>query len=137
MSRSIGKPSAAFLDRMLGEASWLLSHTQALEDYGRHADAAAERSRAALCEEQVASLLDADGQEREAALHRVSAASCYEKLGEPTRAVTLLRAALAAPLEEDFRRRVEQLLTQCLAQVTRELKGTAPRGPRRPSSAVS
>jgi hypothetical protein len=32
MPRGKGKPSAALLERMLGEASWLLSHAQALCD---------------------------------------------------------------------------------------------------------
>ena len=103
MPRSKGKPSAALIDQMLGEASWLLSHAQALGDYGRHDEAAAEQARAATAEEQVACLLDANGQEREAAIHRVSAASCYDKLGQSSRAVTLLRAALsvAAGSEHD------------------------------------
>ncbi len=65
---------------MLDEASWLLSHAQALTDYGRTAEAAAELARAASCEEQAAGLLDADGQEPEAAMHRVSAASCFEMM---------------------------------------------------------
>ena len=64
--------------------------------------------RAAACEEQTACLLEADGQEREAAIHRVSAASCCEKLGQYARAVTLLHAALPAPLPEDYRVRVER-----------------------------
>ncbi len=80
MGRSRSKPSAALIDKMLGEASWLLSHAQALTSY-RRPEAAAEYARAAQAEEQVAGLLDADGQELEAAIHRVSAASCHEKLG--------------------------------------------------------
>jgi hypothetical protein len=86
---------------MLGEASWLLSHAPALADYGRSEEAAGELARAASCEEQVACLLEADGQELEAAIHRVSAAACYGKLGQSTRAVTLLRAALSADLRDD------------------------------------
>ena len=83
-----GKPSAALIEQMLDEASWLLSHAQALADYRRGEEVAAEWARAATCEEQVACLLEADGQEQEAAIHRVSAASCHEKLGQFTRAVT-------------------------------------------------
>src|SRR6202035_3002202 len=98
MPRSKGKLSDGLMDQLLSEASWLLSHAQALTAYGRKEEAAAEWARAAGCEEQVACLLEADGQENEAAIHRVSAASCSEQLGQYARAVTLLRAALSAPL---------------------------------------
>lgn len=104
------------LNTLLGEASWLLSHTQALADHGRKEEADAELARAAGCEEQVAYLLDAVGREKEAVIHRVSAASCYEQLGEHARAVTLLRAVLSAQLADDYRHRVEQQLAKCLAQ---------------------
>src|SRR5262249_58948407 len=119
------------------EASWLLSHAQALTDYGRREEAAAELTRAASAEEQVACLLDADGQDLEAAIHRVSAASCHEKLGQYTRAVTLLRAALAGPLHANYRARVEQLLARCLAQAQKELRRAVKNGSRKQSSAAS
>lgn len=106
------------LDNLLGEASWLLSHAQALADYGRQEEAEAELRRAAACAEQVAYLLDAVGREQEAVLHRVSAASCYAQLGEQARAVTLLRAVLSAQLTDEYRRRVEQQLASYLAQAT-------------------
>jgi hypothetical protein len=137
MPRPKGKPSAVLIDRMLGEASWLLSHAQALGDYGRYEEAAAELARAGNCEEQVACLLDAAGQHLEAAIHRVSAASCAEKLGQNTRAVTLLRAALSAPLRSDYRGRVEQLLDRCLAQATKELSRGSRRGGRKQSPTIS
>jgi hypothetical protein len=120
------------LERVLREASWLLSHAEALEDYGREAEAEAELGRAASCEEQAASLLDAAGREREAVIHRVSAASCRERLGEYGRAVTLLRAALSHPLPEDYQRTVEQQLARCLAAVREEL----PPGFREPAVAA-
>jgi hypothetical protein len=94
MARPKGKSSTSLLEQMLDEACWLLSHAQALEDYGRADEAAAEWARAASCEEQVACLLDADGQELEAAIHRVSAAWCCKKLGQPVRGATLLRRPL-------------------------------------------
>jgi hypothetical protein len=128
---------AAFIEQMLDEASWLLSHAQALADYRRPDDAAAEWARAAVCEDQVACLLQADGQKLEAAIHWVSAASCYETIGQAVRAVPLLCAALAADLHDGFRGRVEQLLARCLAQAKKELRRACPRGPRRPSSRVS
>ena len=46
MARSNGKSSAALIDQVIGEASWLLSHAQALTDYGRSEEAAAEWTRA-------------------------------------------------------------------------------------------
>jgi hypothetical protein len=118
------------VDALLEEASWLLSHAEALADYGRAEEAAAEWARAARCEEEAASLLDAAGREQEAAVHRVSAASCYERLGEGPRAVTLLRAALSAPLAEAYRREIQGQLSRLLAQAPRGWK--PPR--RRPSS---
>src|SRR5262249_12559358 len=137
MPRPKGKPSASLIERMLDEASWLLSHAQALGDYQRYEEAAAELARAANCEEQAACLLDADGQELEAAIHRVSAASCCEKLRQYTRAVTLLKAALSAPLHDNYRAQVQKLFAGCLAQANKELSRTFKRGARKPSSAVS
>jgi hypothetical protein len=126
MGRRKGKPSPALIDRMLGEASWLLSHAEALGDYGRRQEAAAELARAALCEEDVACLLEAAGQQGEAALHRVSAASCHEQLDQFPRAVTLLRAALSAPLAEEYRGQIEDQLARCLAGALKTLQ--RPRG---------
>ncbi len=108
------------LNTLLGEASWLLSHAQALADYGREEEAEAELARAASCEEQVAYLLDAMGREQEAVIHRVSAASCYDQLGQPARAATLLRAVLSAKLANDYRRRVEKQPADCLAKAIKE-----------------
>ncbi|MDQ3815137.1 MAG: hypothetical protein M3347_14505 [Armatimonadota bacterium] len=127
---------ASVLDTMLGEASWLLSHAEALADYGRAEEAAAEWARAANCEEQVACLLDAAGREPEAVTHRVSAAACYEALGQYARAVTLLRAALSASLPADYRRRIERQLAQCLAPARKELRRASPRAARKPAVAV-
>lgn len=64
-----------------------LPGSESLADYGRKEEAAVELARAASCEEQVASLLDAAGREMEAVVHRVSAASCYERLRQYPRAV--------------------------------------------------
>jgi len=134
MPRSKGKVSATLIDQMEGEASWLLSHAQALTDYGRQEEAAVEFGRAAACEEQAACLLDADGQELEAAIHRVSAASCCERLRQFTRAVTLLRAALSGPLREEYRARIEELLARCLTQAQKDLRRAAKNGARKQAS---
>ena len=58
---------------------------------------------AAAYEEAIAPLLDGLGRELEAAVHRISAASCYQKAGDLIRAVNLYRAALAGPLRDDTR----------------------------------
>ena len=133
MPRPKGKPSTTLIEQMLDEASWLLSHAQALGDYGRFEEAAAELVRAADCEEQVACLLESDRQELEAAIHRVSAATCREKLGHYPRAVTLLRGALSATLREDYRTRVEQQLARCLALAYKELKRVPRQVQRKPA----
>jgi hypothetical protein len=107
---------------MLGEASWLLSHAQALADYGRTEEAHAELARAALAEEQAACLLEAGGREEEASLHRMSAASCCEGLGQYAHAVTFLRAPLSLPLPADYRARVLEQMGRCLGKVQKESK---------------
>jgi hypothetical protein len=107
----------ARIERLLGEASRLLSHAEALNDYGRKEEAGAELARAASCEEQAASLLDAVRRDREAAVHRISAASCREQLGEYGTAVTLLKAALGVLLPEEYRRGVDAQLVRCLGAV--------------------
>lgn len=135
MERTKAKLSETALDKMLGEASWLLSHAEALADYGRQEEAAAELARAARCAEQVACWLDVAGRVQEAVVQRVSAASCYEQLGEYARAVTLLRAALSAPLMDDHRRTVEQQLARCLAQAPKELRRASARATRKHASA--
>src|SRR5262249_61563944 len=121
-------PRAKLIDQARREASWLLPHAQALDDYGPVEEAAGDKAGAGACEEQVACLLDADGQELEAAIHRVSAASCYEQLGQHTRAVTLLPAAPARPLHSAYPAPVEQLLPRCLAQAQKEAPQAAETG---------
>lgn len=106
------------LDELLDEASWLLSHAQALADYNRREEAEVELARAANCKEQAAYLLDVVGREQEAVVHRISAASCYEQLGQQARAATLLRAVLSAQLAEPYRREVVKQLADCLAKAT-------------------
>lgn len=122
MSRPKLKPSAVALDKLLEEASWLLSHAEALADYGREQEATAELRRAASCEEEVACWLDASGREQEAVVHRVSAAACYEQLGEYARAVTLLRAALSAPLSVAYQQRLRRQLDHCLTRAQEKLR---------------
>ena len=56
----------------------------------------------------IAPLLDVIGRDAEAALHRVSAAGCFAKSGELSRAANLYRAALAGPLSDAARADVER-----------------------------
>jgi hypothetical protein len=85
---------------------------------------------AAAGEEQVAPRLETLDRDQEAAVHRLSAASCYEHAGELARAINLYRAALAGPLPEHTRKETEQLLAACLAQFARSANGnTATRRP--------
>jgi hypothetical protein len=137
MARSKGKSSATLIDKVLGESSWLLSHAQALSDYGRSEEAAAEWARAAGFEEQAACLLEAAGQEHEAAIHRVSAASCSERIGQHAHAVTLLHAALSVPLPEEYRERVERQLAQALVKADKELRQVFARRAHKQAPALS
>jgi hypothetical protein len=52
MPRTKPRSAAPVIERMLGEASWLFSHAQALADYGRREEAHAELARAALAEDR-------------------------------------------------------------------------------------
>ena len=136
MARAKRKPYPALTDRVLGDASWFLSHAMALEDQRKVDESAAEYGRAAECAEQAACLLDADKQHLEAAIHRVSAASCFEKIGQYTRAVTLFHAALAATLRDDYRRTVEKLLADCLFKAKKEVRRSSARQARKPAAAT-
>ena len=75
---------------------------------------------AANYEEHIAPMLDAVGRELEGAMHRISAASCYEKAGDSSRAVNLYRAALSGPLRDDTRQEVEDMLSACLVALNRQ-----------------
>jgi uncharacterized protein HemY len=103
------------VEELLAEKSAVLSKAQALTTMGLAATAQPLWASAASYEERIASLLDATGDQREAAVHRVSAASCYQKAGDPSRATNLYRAALAGPLRAVTRKDVETMLRGCLA----------------------
>jgi len=106
------------LDELLTEKSTVLSKAQALATMGLSATAQPLWAAAASFEERIAALLDAHGDEREAAVHRVSAASCFQQAGDPSRATNLYRAALAGPLRAVTRKEVEAMLAESLAQLT-------------------
>ena len=77
------------------DASALLSKAQAFATMGLGQTAQPLWAAAAALQERIAPLLDADGEAREAAVYRLTAASCYEKAGDRSRAANLYQAALA------------------------------------------
>ncbi|WP_143301372.1 hypothetical protein [Candidatus Entotheonella palauensis] len=76
---------------------------------------------AATHEEHLAPLMEQAGRTAEAALHRVSAASCYAKTGRWGQAINLCRAALAGPLPNHTRQEVEALAQQYLAKLDQDI----------------
>ena len=100
--------------------SEILSKAQAFWEIGMKETAQPLWLSAATYEEHIAPMLDALGRELEGAIHRISAASCYEKAGETSRAVNLYRAALSGPLREDTRENVENMLNACLAGLSHQ-----------------
>jgi hypothetical protein len=107
----------ALVEELLAEKSTVLSQAQALAAMGMGQSAQPLWASAAGLEERIAPLLDAGGDELEAAVHRISAASCYEKAGDPSRAANLYRAALAGPLRKVTRKDVEGMLAGCLERL--------------------
>jgi hypothetical protein len=102
---------------MMGEKTRILSKAQTLDEMGMGELAETLWLEAGRSEEEIAPLLEAYGRAREAALHRISAASCYEKAGDRARAANLYQAALAGPLLEPTRKEVEEFLARCLAHL--------------------
>src|SRR5438874_2660228 len=115
MLNAKAKPFTRQLDELMAKKTGILSKAQALTTMGLPETAQPLWASAASYEERIASLLDAHGNDLEAAVHRISAASCYQKAGDPSRATNLYRAALAGPLREVTRREVEEMLAECLA----------------------
>ena len=105
------KPYTKALKETMRRKSEILSIAQAFWEIGMKETAQPLWLSAAIYEEHIAPMLDALGRELEGAIHRISAASCYEKAGDPSRAVNLYRAALSSPLREDTREEVENMLS--------------------------
>ncbi|HEV3238172.1 MAG TPA: hypothetical protein VGZ25_14375 [Gemmataceae bacterium] len=112
---SKAKTRSRHVQELLATKSAVLSKAQALTTMGLAETAQPLWASAASYEERIASLLDANGDQREAAVHRISAASCYQKAADPSRATNLYRAALAGPLRAVTRKEVELMLAECLA----------------------
>jgi hypothetical protein len=107
------------------ETSGFIMKARALVAMGMPELAISAWLAAASCEEQVAPRLEMLDRNQEAAVHRISAASCYQHAGELAKAINLYRAALAGPLPEHTRKETEQFLAACLAQFARSVNGNA------------
>ncbi len=122
MAKGEGKSSLRQLEALMAQKSAFLSKARAFTTMGLPETAQAVWATAASYEERIASLLDAHGESLEAAVHRISAASCYQKAGDPSRATNLYRAALAGPLRDVTRNDLEAMLTECLALLREGIK---------------
>ena len=131
MAKAKTRRTLTLVEELMAESSAVLSKAQALTTMGMGQTAQPLWASAASLQERIAPLLDADGDALEAAVHRMSAASCYEKAGDPSRAVNLYQAALAGPLRAVTRKEVQGMLAACLAR----LKASSP--PRKPRRVVS
>jgi hypothetical protein len=125
MAKAKGKGYPQPVLDLLAEKTAVLSKAQALVEMGMPETALALWASAASHEERLAPLLESLGKEREAAVHRISAASCYQKAGDASRAANLYRAALAGPLSEETRREVRRVLSQCLVQLAHAATGSS------------
>ncbi|HSV13549.1 MAG TPA: hypothetical protein VLI90_04775 [Tepidisphaeraceae bacterium] len=114
------KPYTKQVKQLMAEKSRLLSKAEAFEQMNLGETAQPLWATVAASEERLAPLLDLLGRESEAALHRISAASAYERCGQPGRAANLYRAALAGPLDDAARKDVGKKLTACLKQLQRD-----------------
>jgi hypothetical protein len=88
----------------MAETSDIIMKARALIALGMPELAISAWLAAAAGEEQVAPRLETLDREQEAAVHRISAASCYQNAGELAKAINLYRAALAGPMPEDIRK---------------------------------
>ncbi len=114
------EPYTKTLKETMRRKSEILSKAQAFSEVGMTETAQPLWLSAATYEEHIAPMLDALGRELEGAIHRISAASCYEKAGELSRAVNLYRAALSGPLRDDTRQEVENMLSACLVALNHQ-----------------
>lgn len=117
MSKRVSRPYSERVKDLMAEKSRVLSQAQSFADMGLHETALPLWSSAASYEERIAPLLETIGRDDEAAMHRVSAADCFEKCREWSRAANLYRAALAGPLSDTARSDVERKLSACLKQL--------------------
>jgi hypothetical protein len=129
MTKAKAKPYPPSLLELMASKTAILLKARTFADMGMVETAQPMWAAAASYEERIAPLLDALGRHLEAAASRISAASCYQKGGDLSRAVNLYQAALAAPLRTNTRRDVETMLAGCLDELGRTaLNGSSRRG---------
>jgi hypothetical protein len=129
MAKAKVRPYPPALLKLMASKTAILLKARTLADMGMAETAQPIWIAAAGYEEQIAPLLDALGRALEAAASRISAASCYQKGGDLSRAVNFYQAALAAPLRPNTRRDVEAMLAGCLDGLSRSaLNGASRRG---------
>jgi hypothetical protein len=134
MAKAKAKPYPPLLLELMESKTAILLQARTFADMGMAETAQPMWAVAASYEERIAPLLDVLGRNLEAAASRISAASCYEKGGDLTRATNLYQAALAAPLRPNTRRDVEAMLAGCLDELSRTaLNGSSRRGGKVPA----
>jgi hypothetical protein len=128
VAKAKARHALTLVEELMAESSAVLSKAQALTTMGLGQTAQPLWASAASLQGRIAPLLDADGEAREAAVYRISAASCHEKAGDPSRAANLYQAALAGPLRPVTRKEVEGMLAACLARLKAASRARKPRG---------
>jgi hypothetical protein len=123
MQKTKASPYPESLLKRMSETSGLIMKARALVAMGMPELSLTAWLAAASGEEEVAPRLETIDRGQEAAVHRISAASCYQHAGEMAKAINMYRAALAGPLPEPTRQETEQLLAACLALFARSAKG--------------
>src|SRR5947209_422754 len=134
MAKAKARPYPPSLLELMASKTALLMQARTYTDLGMAETARPIWLAAAGSEERIAPLLDALHRNLEAAASRISAASCYQKGGDLSRAVNLYQAALAAPLRPKTRGDVEAMLAGCLDELSRTtLNGSSRRGGKVPA----
>jgi hypothetical protein len=126
MTKAKAKAYPPALLELMASKTALLLQARTFADMGMVETAQPMWAAAAAYEERIAPQLDLLGRDLEAAGSRISAASCYQKGGDLSRAVNLYRAALAAPLRATTRRDVEAMLAGCLDELRRTAANGSP-----------
>jgi len=127
MAKAKPKPYPPSLLELMASKTAILLKARTFAEMGLTETARPMWTAAASFEERIAPLLDALSRHLEAAASRISAASCYQKGGDPSRAANFYQAALAAPLRLKTRREVSAMLTACLEELSRTSPNGSPR----------
>ncbi|MCI0379598.1 MAG: hypothetical protein L0215_18475 [Gemmataceae bacterium] len=119
------KPLSRKVQALLAEKTGLLSKAQAFAEMDMLATARPLWEAAGCKEEKLAPLMETLGREGEAAVHRASAATCFMRIGDWSRAANLFRAALAGPISSKSRQEVHRLLKTCLTALAKAPSASA------------